>query len=376
MSAVLFCSLFDGSFAARWLVMQRSLVRHVPDAAVIAFCLDDAAREIVNRLELPGVEAMALTELEAHDRELATLKSTRSATEYRFTVKPCLYLYLLQREDATAVVHVDADMMFFSHPSSLLRELEAGSVVLLPSDHPPSMPHLDEVYGCYQAGLIGFRNDEAGRAAASHWREQCLDWCGAEPEPGRWANQRYLNDWPQTLARVRTVNDVGLAAAPWSVGGYELREEAGHALVNGRPLVLFHYSGASFAGGPPALLRVMALTRALRYQRGPVPFTWGHTYHRPRRRERQLIWAPYARELSAALAAVRAAGRPGANGLGRPWTQFREVVLRRRLLWGAALGVRHLLDACRRRVRVTAVRQWADRAVGGLDRVRKRWRIE
>jgi hypothetical protein len=365
MSAVLFCSIFDGSFAARWLVMQRSLVRHVPDAAVIAFCLDDAAREIVNRLELTGVEAMALTELEAHDRELAALKSTRRATEYRYTVKPCLYRYLLEREDATAVVHVDADMMFFSRPTSLLRELEAGSVALVPSANPPSLPHVDEVYGIYQSGLIGFRNDEAGRTAASRWRDECLDWCGAEPEPGRWANKRYLNDWPRTLDGVRVVEDVGLSTAPWNVAGYELGEQAGNVLVHGSPLVLFHYSGASFAGGPPALLRVMALTRALRYQRGPAPFTWGHYYHRPRRLEWQLIWAPYARELSAALGAVRATGDHGRDGLGSPWTQFREVVLRRRILWGAALALRRVLDRSRSRT-----------AIGALDRVRKRWRIE
>ena len=363
MEGVLYCSIFDGSFTARWLVMHRSLVRHVPDAAALAFCLDDAARELVERLDLPGVRTMALAELEENDPELAVLRGTRSAAEYRFTLKSCLYRHLLQREDATAVVHVDADMMFFSHPSSLLRELEAGSVALLPSFHPASMPHLDEVYGSHQAGLIGFRNDERGLAAASHWRGQCLDWCGAEPEPGRWANQRYLNDWPQTLEGVRAVNDIGLAAAPWNVGEHELREEAGHTFVGGRPLVLFHYSGVTFAGGPAALLRPMALTGALRYQPGQVPFTWGHTYHRLRRRERELIWAPYARELSSALAAVRAAGQAGANGLGRPWIQFREVVLRRRLLWGAALGVRRVLQS-------------AGRSVGGLDRVRKRWRIE
>jgi nucleotide-diphospho-sugar transferase len=376
MEGALFCSIFDRSFAARWLVMQRSLLRHSPGARALAFCLDDQARDVVDRLGLPGVGVMTLAELEAHDAELAAVRGTRSALEYLFTVKPCLYRHLLATGNAAAVVHVDADMMFFSDPVPLLRELDSGSVLLMPSGHSPSMPHLDEVYGAYQSGLIAFRSDQYGRAAAARWREQCLEWCGAVPEPGRWANKRYLNEWPSTLEGVRVVDETGLGTAAWSVGRHELAERAGQMLVDGRPLVLFHYSGMSFAGGAPWLLRLGGLTPPLRYQDGAVPFSWGHGYHRPAPRERELIWEPYARELSAALATVRAAGAPGPDGLGRPWIQFREIVLRRRLLWGAAWGIRRVLDACRRHVRANAVRRWASRGIGALDALRKRWRIE
>jgi hypothetical protein len=376
MRGLMFCSIFDGSFAGRWLVMHRSLIRRVPDARMIAFCLDRAARDIVDRLGLPGVTAMSLSELEAHDRELAALARTRSPAEYRFTVKPCAYTYLLERDVAAAVIHVDADMMFFSEPAPLVRELAAGSVVLVPSWHPLSLPHLDEVYGAYQAGLVGFRNDERGRAATARWREQCLDWCGATPEPGRWANKRYLNDWPRTLEGVRVAEDAGLGVAAWNVAEHQLSEQAGQVLVDGRPLVLFHYSGMSFAGGSPTRLRLAALSGALRYQPGPVPFTWAHTYHRPGPRERELIWAPYARELGAALATVWGPGGRCPTGLGRPWSQISEVVLRRRVLWGVAWGVRHVLDASRRRVRVAAVKRRLDRSIGKLDVLRKRWRIE
>ena len=370
MAGVVYCSIFDGSFAARWLVMYRSLVRRSPGARCMALCLDDAARSVVRRLGLPGVEVLTLPQLEAHDRELVATRGTRSAAEYRFTVKPCAYAWLLERTDAEAIVHVDADMMFFAPPDPLERELAGGSVLLVSSAHPPSMPHLDETYGRFQSGLIGFRSDDAGRAAAARWREECLEWCGAEPEPGRWANKRYLNDWPRSLPGVRVSTHPGLGAAAWSVGRYELGERDGQVLLDGQPLVLFHYSGMSFAHGRPALLRPLAFAGGLHYQGGSAPFTWGHLYHRPGARERRLIWAPYAQEVSAAL------GLTG-GALGRPSAQLREVVLRRRVLWGLAWGLRRVLDAGRRRAPLPgAVRLRLGRMVGALDRLRRRWRIE
>ena len=328
---LLFCSTLDARFAGRWLAMHRSLARYVPNLRMSAVCLDDEARAILERLRLPGVTILTLPELEAHDPELVAARASRTAREYISAMRPSILLRLVEDERPSAVVYVDADLMFFADPAPLLRELDHASVVLVPQWHTEEKRHLDETFGTYNGGTIAFRGDAAGLAALRRWREQCLEWTGLTPEPGRFGNQRYLNEWPAKLPGVRVASHIGLGVAPWNVERYELAAGPGdgEVLVDGEPLVFYHHSGVSLAGGPAPLLRLMSLTRALRFQRGRVPFSWGHHWHLIPRPERELVWEPYMRAVAAALETV---GGDARAGLGPPWQQFREVALGRRLL--------------------------------------------
>ena len=361
-AGLLFCSMFDARFAARWLAMHRSLAGHVPNLRMCAACLDDDSAAIVRRLGVAGVSVLTLGEVEAGDPGLAAVKRTRGAREYISAARPSILLRLLEDERPDALVYVDADLMFFGDPEPFLRELDSASIVLVPQWHSDANRHLDETFGAYNAGTIAFRGDETALAVVRRWREQCLEWTGFTPEPGRFGNQRYLNEWPAEHPGVRVASHIGLGVAPWNVERRELRGTPGKVLVDGEPLVFYHHSGVSLAGGPRPVLRLMSLSRALRFQRGPVPFTWGHHWHRVPRRERELIWEPYMRALADAFAAIGPGERAG---LEPPWRQFREVVLRRRVLWSAGHLVRRLL--------------WRVRAHGAIRRVdalRRRWGIE
>lgn len=361
---VLFSSIFDARFAARWLAMHRSLAAHVPGMRMCVLCLDDVSGSMVERLGVPGVSVLTLAELEARDPELVAAKDTRAPREYISVARPCFLLRLLEDERPRALVYVDADLMFFADPDPFLRELDSGSVVLVPQWHSDEKRQLDEVFGIYNAGTIAFRSDADGLGAARRWREQCLEWTGFTPQPGRFGNQRYLNEWPAEQRGVHVASDIGLGVAPWNVERYELARGAkpGEVLVDGVPLVFYHHSGVSIAGGPRPLLWLLSLTHALRFQRGAVPFTWGHHWHRIPARERELVWEPYMRAVAGALETM---GYDARTGLESPWRQLREVVLRRRVLWGAGHALRRLL--------------WRMRAHGALRRVealRKRWGIE
>ena len=359
---LLFCSKFDSRFVARWLAMHRSLAEFVPNLRMCAVCLDDASRAIVGRLRLPGVSVLMLAEVEAGDPELTAAKGTRSAREYVSAARPCIMLRLLEDERPSALVYVDSDLMFFGDPDPFLRELDSASVVLVPQWHSDVKRDLDDTFGTYNAGTVAFRGDAAGLATVRRWREQCLESTGFTPEPGRFGNQRYLNEWPAEQEGVRVASHTGLGVAPWNVERYELTGTPGSVLVDGVPLVFYHHSGASLAGGPSLVLRLMSLTGALRFQRGSVPFAWGHHWHRISRTERQLVWEPYMQAVASALEAI---GPEARLGLERPWRQFREVVLRRRVLWRAGHLVRRLL--------------WQVHAHGAIRRVdalRRRWGIE
>ena len=55
-------------------------------------------------------------------------------------------------------------------------------------------------YGTYNVGILGFRNDAAGRACLQWWRERCLEWCYDRVEAGKYADQKYRN-FPTTDIR-------------------------------------------------------------------------------------------------------------------------------------------------------------------------------
>src|SRR5204863_5119257 len=87
-----FCTLFDSRYLLKGLVLHETLMRARPDARLTVYCFDDAAQELLGALALPGVETIALAELERGDAELAAVKGDRSAGEDCWTATPSLPL--------------------------------------------------------------------------------------------------------------------------------------------------------------------------------------------------------------------------------------------------------------------------------------------
>ena len=73
------------------------------------------------------------------------------------------------------------------------------------------------------------------------WRERCLEWCHDRVEDGRFADQKYLDDWPTRFRSVVVLQHKGAGLAPWNVSGSELRDEAGNVLVDNQPLIFYHF---------------------------------------------------------------------------------------------------------------------------------------
>ena len=69
-----FCTYFDRQYLSRGLALHASLVRHCPAFTLWALCLDGDTYDMMIRLRRPGLEPIALEELEAYDRPLAAVK--------------------------------------------------------------------------------------------------------------------------------------------------------------------------------------------------------------------------------------------------------------------------------------------------------------
>jgi hypothetical protein len=322
-----FCTYFDHRFLPRGLALHDSLQRHCSPFVLWVLCLDDLCYDALKRLGLPGVHLISLSEFEQADPALLVAKGNRSLVEYYFTCTPSLPRYVLSVEAGIDLItYVDADLFFFSDPGPIYDELGSASIGIVSHRFAPALSH-KAVYGKYNVGILCFRSDHESARCLEWWRERCLEWCHDRVEGGRFADQKYLDEWPQRFGSVRVLEHKGVNLAPWNIANYTLTKAGGLLSADGDRLVVYHFH---------------ALNRIGRWVFDPGLNMYGAKSSRLIRRS---IYAPYLRVLNAKMAiakdvlgtngefsnsryATRSGANPG-NGrtiLGRTMGKSRRVV--------------------------------------------------
>lgn len=289
-----YCTYFDRNYLVRGLALYRSMVAHCRPFLLHVLCLDDNTHARLTAAALPGVHPIRLADLERADPALPAVKSTRSRVEYYFTLTPALVLHILTTHPAAgAVTYIDADFYFFARPVPFAEALAAHPVVIVGHRFPPYLQHLAR-FGTYNVGILGFRDDPVGRACLGWWRARCLEWCYDRLEDGKFADQKYLDDWPERFPGVHVLPHKGVNLAPWNVGGYRVAREKGRVTVDGEDLICYHFHRLRVVTRYTFQLGVRV------YETHPTPAVRRH------------IYGPYIRELQTL---IREAGRPGAGGV-------------------------------------------------------------
>lgn len=237
-----YCTYFDSPFLPRALALFASLGRHGGPFRLWALCMDDAAYRRLQELALPEVEPIRLGDFESGDIGLAQARGTRSALEYYFTCTPTLPLFVMAHHpDVDLITYLDADLYFYSSPEPLFEELGEASIGIIP--HRFSARVRDrERCGIFNVGWISFRRDEQGLACLHRWREQCLEWCYARMEDGRYADQKYLDAWPDLYSNLRVLQHPGANLGPWNLAGHRISDRGGEIKVDGEPLIFYHFT--------------------------------------------------------------------------------------------------------------------------------------
>jgi hypothetical protein len=236
-----FCTYFDRRYLPNALALVDSLRRHCPGFRLFALCMDDASYTILQALAIAEVMPISLAEFERGDEALAEAKRGRSMIEYYFTCTPSLPLFVLRHEPAVeTITYLDADLFFFSDPAPLFEEIASRAVAIIPHRFPPANTRFER-YGIFNVGWLTFRRSEAALACLSWWRERCLEWCFDREEPSRFADQKYLDDWPTRFEDVHVVGHKGANVASWNLANYEMTRKNGVVFVDDEPLIFFHF---------------------------------------------------------------------------------------------------------------------------------------
>lgn len=219
-----FTTLFDSLYLSRGLVMLESLQKHCKKFHLYIFAFDELCFDILKSLDLQNTTIISLKEFET--TELLDIKPSRSKAEYCWTCTPSTIWHVLKTFKVPNCTYIDADLQFYSDPSVLIEEMNNAHKSVLITEHRFSkIPELYEKKrgGRFCVQFMTFLNEPASLAVLERWKDQCIEWCYARYEDGKFGDQKYLDVWPEIYKNVHILEHQGGGLAPWNADQYRFR---------------------------------------------------------------------------------------------------------------------------------------------------------
>lgn len=206
--------------------MYESLANHSSQFHLYIFAFDGLAEKMLKSMNLPHVTIISLEEFETP--ELIKVKKERSKAEYCWTCTSSTIAYVLNSYDVSDCTYVDSDLFFFSDPAILIAELDEHKKNVLMTEH--RFAFLPRLYEEKRAGrfcvqFLTFRNEASSLRVLEKWRKQCIEWCYARYEDGKFGDQKYLDEWPLLYDNTHILEHQGGGVAPWNLDSYRFHKE-------------------------------------------------------------------------------------------------------------------------------------------------------
>jgi len=241
-----YTTYFDKNYLDRGLALISSVRKYDKESKIFVLAFDETvAKEVRDRF--PDVKILIEQDLIDFEPRLSETKKVRSRIEQYFTQTPILMRRVLQETIIGEVcVYLDADLYFFKTPDLVIKEMNDHSVGIIAHKFSRKLEQRLSKFGKYNVGWVGIRNDQSGQDCVKWWGESCLNWCFDKAEDGKFADQGYLNEFPNRFNAVKVLENPGFNLAPWNVGNYRLSLKDSILHVDDlHPLVFYHFHGLS-----------------------------------------------------------------------------------------------------------------------------------
>ncbi|WP_226666200.1 putative nucleotide-diphospho-sugar transferase [Metabacillus litoralis] len=235
-----FCVISGNEYIFKVLALYESIKKYSNEFYLFVCCIDEVTYSIFSKLSLENLILGKSEDFE--DNKLKKVKKSRKTNEYCWTLKAPLMEYLLESYNLPSIIYLDGDLFFFSSPEPIFKEWGEKSIYLCPQR---DLDWVEEKYGKFQAGLVGFKNDHNGREALKWWREKCIEWCFKESSQNRFGDQKYLDDLARFFPKVKISSHLGVDAAPWNTiynNDYEITKKEDRPYIENDPLIVFHFA--------------------------------------------------------------------------------------------------------------------------------------
>jgi len=226
-----FCTYFDKNYLSKFLTLKASLDQIKSDYTFYILYLDDFVYNFFKENTFKNIQLINLADLEIAYPDLLVAKKNRSLIEYYFTLSPFLPKYIFKKFNIFEISYLDSDLYFFKNPSKLINESSDSSVILIRQESNP-------IYGFYNVGWIFFNfNYNETKEIVEQWGEQCLNLCSDIPNPVKnlYADQKYLDSWPQQLKNIKILDPFQTCLSPW--------DKNATIEANIESMISFHFHG-------------------------------------------------------------------------------------------------------------------------------------
>ena len=233
-----FCTIIGKAYLIKGIALYLSLSKNLKEFNLWICCMDNEIYDIINNLKLANTVLYRLEDIE--DDELRTAKEKRSFREYCWTLKAPLILHIFENySHVNNILYLDADTYLFSSTKMIYKEWGNNSILLCKQRDGVN----DDIYGIYQAGVIGFKKDKNGLECLRWWRSKCIEWCyDRYDDPIRWGDQKYMNNWLEMFDSVVVAKSLGINTAAWYLKYYNFSLKNNNVYIGNDRLILFHFT--------------------------------------------------------------------------------------------------------------------------------------
>lgn len=233
-----FCTLFDSYYLHKGIALYLSLERVTSDFHLYVMAFDKNSYEKLNACGFAKMTVELLDDFETP--ELKAVKPTRNKAEYCWTAGPSVIYYFQEKYALDRITYLDSDLFFLTDPHLIEKEAGDSSVVITEQNISDVAA---ERYGRYCVQYMTFNNDKDGQGALKWWRDKCIEWCFQIMEPTRYADQKYIDEFPKRWDRVCVLKNLGAGIAPWNMNRYKYSDDSLTFEGKEWPLVFFHMHG-------------------------------------------------------------------------------------------------------------------------------------
>ena len=239
-----FCTLFDINYISFAKALFSSLNNQEFKFTIFAFCMDDHSYHNLIESNTPNVVPIQLVDLENQLSELVIAKKTRNKVEFYYTCSPAICKYVLEVfSNVNEITYLDSDLYFFSSPIAIFKEIDDANASVGIIEHRFSfLTKRNIIYGRFNVGWVTFKKDHSGLICLNSWYNDCINWCFQRLEGEKYADQKYLDNWPIKHENVRIINNIGANVAIWNIRNYNINYTHNKIFINDSPLIFYHFA--------------------------------------------------------------------------------------------------------------------------------------
>lgn len=245
---VMFC--FDKNYVVRALETYESLHPTPYPVSFWFLCLDQEAKTMIDKLQLPDVSAITIEEM--GNEALMRTRPARTNTEFAMGSKSAFMSFLLTSgrvKEGDALILTDIDIHFFpgawDYIESTISQKE-NSIFMTPHNFPLQKKYLIPEVGYYNGGFICFNINKESSDCIHLYAKEATEWTYLwhDYDNNRHSDQMYMDKWKTLYPSLYEVTHKGVNVGSWNLENYKVSEDSkGNFFIDEYPLVCFHYHG-------------------------------------------------------------------------------------------------------------------------------------